>query len=439
MLYRYSNTNILGHPPAISGRRAILIAWLITVELSAGAHADTPYFEPVGTLPGANFGSTAIDISEDGSTVLGNSDEGLNSIAFLWSDGVIVSFGHLDDPFIGFSEAGGVSADGQIASGMSFSANGTEAFRWSAGQLTGIGDLTGGVFYSHAFEISGDGNVVVGLSRTETGDYPFRWANGVMTNLSEDLAEELADGFAKSISDDGQIIVGGIVTSQGFKIFRWQDDVMTPVDIPTNAVFASADSLSADGSVMVGNAGFVSGGSLAFRWQNGAYQLLGDLPGGSIQSAAYDVSADGSVVVGDSAGSNGLRPFIWDAQGGMRDLDDILRRRLKLNLDGWTLSGAVGVSGDGRTVAGNGVNPEGKREAWIAHIGCGLADVDNDGDADLIDHASFADCLAGPASPPNPLSGGLTEQSCLAAFDIDCNNRVDLADAAIFQRIFDGD
>jgi hypothetical protein len=37
-----------------------------------------------------------------------------------------------------------------------------------------------------------------------------------------------------------------------------------------------------------------------------------------------------------------------------------------LDLTGWTLTSAAGISDDGLTIMGNGVNPDGKSEAWIA-------------------------------------------------------------------------
>ena len=57
------------------------------------------------------------------------------------------------------------------------------------------------------------------------------------------------------------------------------------------------------------------------------FQGLGDLPGGSFLSYAQGVSADG-----------------------------------------WTLYNAVCISPDGKTIAGNGKNPEGETESWIANI-----------------------------------------------------------------------
>jgi MYXO-CTERM domain-containing protein len=41
---------------------------------------------------------------------------------------------------------------------------------------------------------------------------------------------------------------------------------------------------------------------------------------------------------------------------------------LGYNLTGWTLSSAGDISADGRWVVGQGVNPSGQTEAWLANI-----------------------------------------------------------------------
>ncbi|GAB4207169.1 MAG: hypothetical protein Fur0019_11310 [Tibeticola sp.] len=69
----------------------------------------------------------------------------------------------------------------------------------------------------------------------------------------------------------------------------------------------------------------------------GAFFGLGDLPGGMFHSSANGVSADGSVVVGESLVAD-LEPFIWTSGGGM----------VGLGVAGY----AAAVSGDGSTVVG---------------------------------------------------------------------------------------
>jgi len=60
--------------------------------------------------------------------------------------------------------------------------------------------------------------------------------------------------------------------------------------------------------------------------------------------------------------------MIWDSVNGMRALRDVLIYDCGLDLTGWSLDGATGISADGLTIAGNGSNPSGNDEAWVAVI-----------------------------------------------------------------------
>jgi uncharacterized membrane protein len=95
---------------------------------------------------------------------------------------------------------------------------------------------------------------------------------------------------------------------------------------------------------------------------------LGSLPGGSGESTALGVSGDGSVIVGGSDSASDWQAFIWDATHGMRSLKEVLENDYGLDLKGWQLheSVATGISADGCTIVGYGINPDGYGEAWIA-------------------------------------------------------------------------
>jgi len=273
------------------------------------------------------------------------------------------------------SDARGVSADGFVVVGGSASTNGSQAFRWTQedGMLS-LGDLASGGFNSGAAGISADGSIVVGESAIPSGTtQAFRWtqADGMLSLGS--LSSDVFISRAFSVSADGSVIVGASYGVNGVEAFRWtQSGGMVRLgDLPGGAFSSDARGVSADGSVIVGSSISVHG-SESFRWT----QVDGMIGLGSIGSdgsytdgGAYGVSADGSVVVGGSSSRFGSlhEAFVWTQTGGMVNLKDTLIGA-GLDLSGWNLESARDVSADGLTIVGNGTNPSGQSEAWIANL-----------------------------------------------------------------------
>ena len=97
---------------------------------------------------------------------------------------------------------------------------------------------------------------------------------------------------------------------------------------------------------------------------------LGDLPGHSFSSFALAVSADGSVVVGQARGTEGFdgwEVFMWDETHGMRSFRSVLIG-LGLDLEDWILYTAKAISPDGLHIVGMGINPSGQSEAFLATV-----------------------------------------------------------------------
>ena len=63
-----------------------------------------------------------------------------------------------------------------------------------------------------------------------------------------------------------------------------------------------------------------------------------------------------------------MQPFLWNELQGMLNLQELLQTTYEFNIDDWTLTEATGISADGLTIIGNGINPDGHKEAWIATI-----------------------------------------------------------------------
>ena len=327
-------------------------------------------FTPLGELAGGGFSSGALGLSDDGSVVVGWSESASGTEAFRWtSDGGMVALGDLPGGDF-FSHAHGVSADGSVVAGEGVSASGEEAFRWtSAGGMVGLGNLTGGGFSSRASGVSADGSVVVGYSSSATGDEAFRWTSGGGMVGLHDLTGGYFFSRAYGVSADGSVVVGEGSSALGEEAFRWTSSggMMGLGSFAGGEFFSRANGVSADGSVVVGHSSSASGNE-AFRWTSDSGMVgLGDLAGGDFFSRANAVSADGSVVVGFSISASGNEAFRWTSVGGMQSVASILTTA-GVDLTGWTLLDATGVSADGYRVTGDGINPDGSPEAWMAML-----------------------------------------------------------------------
>ena len=351
--------------------------------------AQAASFQELGFLPGGSFSrSFALGVSADGSVVVGESSS-VNSPAeaFRWTQGTgMVGLGFLPGggPSANLnagSNALGISADGSVVVGYSNIPNvngGYEAFRWTqATGMVGLGDLPGGIFDSKATGVSADGSVVVGNG---TGFYgtAFRWtqATGMVGLGYLPGGGYYAASYASGVSANGSVVVGVSTSANGTEALVWQEafrwtqgtGMVGLGDLPGGSFWSNAQNVSADGSVVVGQSSGAYGYE-AFRWTQGTGMIgLGSLPGGLFVSAATGVSADGSVIVGYSVGGE---VFVWNSTQGMRSLREILTNDYGLDLTGWgalSYAGNPQVSADGLTIVGQGWNPNGNLEAWIARL-----------------------------------------------------------------------
>lgn len=357
---------------------AAFTAWvplLATLVMDGAAHSAS--FMGLGDLPGGAFASRATAISDDGTVVVGagnysatgdtvlfESGDDPTTEAFRWESSTgMVGLGFPSDTTLPgrVSNALGVSANGAVIVGVTLQGG----FRWS--EQTGLIAFR---YFSNVADVSANGEVITA-----------NWNSSPNEAIREDASSFIGLGslpghvgsLAYGISADGAVIVGSTWFSQG-RAFRWDaaDGMIDLGDLPGHTDSIVARHASADGSVVVGWAAGVpasTGGRIpheAFRWdaQQGMTGL-GFLEGSDI-SKAHDVSADGSVVVGEAEIENVRVAFIWDADHGMRRLDAVLEA-LGVDLTGWSLSSATGVSADGSTIVGYGNGPNGL-EAWIAFV-----------------------------------------------------------------------
>jgi len=328
--------------------------------------------------------SVATAVSADGSVVVGYVSNQRNPnrrpddrllYAFRWENGAVQLLtppGARD-----ISVALDVSADGSVVVGWAttnfptFSAM-INPVRWVDGalQVLEIPDLTR---VGQALVVSADGSSVAVEGAVSVNGQPgrrvFVWRNGAVQMLPSSV-----DAWPTGISADGSVVVGGGSTSLDSPIpntrftarhpaCRWENGELSVLNTPEGMQSVAHD-VSADGSVVVGAMYYVGifySYSRAVRWTQAGIEDLNQtyadlLRDGSILLFAHAVSPDGRYIVGTgfNAATGRQEAFLLDAgfpirgdvtHSGCVDDEDLLRvllafgergyHNLDVNWDGW--------------------------------------------------------------------------------------------------------
>ncbi len=348
--------------------RSIAVSIALLALGGIGLAQTEPFFRGIGVLPGPTVQSLVHAVSGDGQVVFGQSYGGI----VRWREGVLallpmVSPGQL-------YQVNDVNHDGSVIVGHGASGTEVGAFRWTeTGGLTILGHLGPWTWPSGtAFGVSGDGGVVVGTDTSiiapfVSEDFAFRWTPGSgMTALVA-----TSPSSALGISRDGMTIVGkgGL-----FPNWKWTETTgFKPLAL--NVTYHRV--VSADGTVVLGS--LLPSYALARQIEGIPDPVpLTNHQGGHIFAVPLGMSYDGRVVIAGTSGEQ----FVWDPEFKLRSLQQELVSA-GLDTTGWEHLAIVDISGDGRTLVGNGFHPVGIGgwwEGWIAYLG-----GDRDGDS-LFDH-----------------------------------------------------
>jgi probable HAF family extracellular repeat protein len=360
--------------------RKFPLALVVSSAVCLPTQAGEVSFTGIGFLqehspPPQSFGT---GVSPDGGTVLGNASSPPNfSIASVrWTrQAGLQSLGV--PPGVTFSTASAASLGADVIAGYHQNSQRYMGYRWTeSGGYVDLGDLPGGSNSTLALDMSWDGNTIVG-----TGNYGFfpgtpLHGEGFVWTAAGGIRSV---GFLKggtvsqalAVTADGRITVGVADDPNGGYAFTWteQGGMSLLPDLPGGTTDAIAGEISSNGRFIVGR-GHSNRGYEACLWTDAGTPIgLGDLPGGPFLSYAEGVTDDGALIVGySSIASTSDRAFIWDAAHGMRDLRTVLRTQFGLPLTGWTLTRANAISPDGTVIAGDGINPRGDFEGWVAVI-----------------------------------------------------------------------
>lgn len=344
------------------------------------ARADGPSFTGIGFLPGGSLvsSSSANAVAPDGSVVAGTCNRApispfSESIRWTRADGIQ---GMGLPSGIQFSTGAGVSLGGAFICGYHENLSLVyRAYRWSsaAGAYQDLGAVPGGFPNSFAQGISRDGKTVVGFGRVGIAGngLGFIWRDGVGMFSLGDLPGGAVNSVALGVSGDGQVAVGSSDDAESTRPVMWREGAGLTVlpDLPGGTNYGAALTASNDGRFIAGFSNTSRGYEAALWKDYGTVAVtIGDLPGGSVYSIATGLTDDSSMVVGYSNAAAGERGFIWDAAHGIRDAKTVLQTQYGLNLAGWTIGRVDAISADGRVLVGEGTDPRGNFQGWVAVI-----------------------------------------------------------------------
>ena len=342
------------------------------------AHAQTAPGAAVVFLPAApgSVGpeTDTVGLSADGTVVVGDSDGGY---ATLWTNGIPENLGYFG--------ASGISGNGLVVVGTT-NDNFRSAVMWSrTGGLVNLGrpTVTSQAAGPMAANVDGTALAVTGQELGPggfiTGVFQaYRWtASGGYQSLGQfgtppsnpDSNTRIFGTQAISISGNGNVIAGdtyeyGVGPNSSQTAFIWSTTSglqrlsslsNRAIDVGGVDFSAGVAGISRDGTTVVGSATDSNGIRQAVYWRGSSATALGFLAGAAQSSQALGTNATGSVIVGKSSGSSNDFAWRWTAASGMQDLN-LIATNAGLNLNGFVLTDAVGVSDNGQFITGNSYN-----------------------------------------------------------------------------------
>ncbi len=313
-------------------------------------------------------GSTAYDVSGDGSRVVGYNGNG----NFVWSAGTGLQGIGGNAPGNGFGGRPAISDDGTTLVASATNAQGlNEMSRYSfaTGQWTALGNLgaSSGDETSSGWNLSADGSTAVGLGWIDGGTaHGIVSRSGVVTDLGSTVAG--ASTRANAVSGDGGVIVGWQDAEDGFRQGAvWKDGVQTILKDGQGNVLGEADVVSNDGVWVAGNGNYAADGEL-WRWSEATgYQALGSkLDASDFSTGFTGMNGDATAMVGYSRGFGPARlgkGVLWTSSLGVMDLNEYVASQ-GIDTQGVTLALPLGMSADGQTIVGLGSNGQG----WVVRL-----------------------------------------------------------------------
>lgn len=359
---------------------------ILTVSIAFQSSVWAQTFHALGFLPDANT-SVANDVSLNG-VVVGTCSGG-GTRAFRWS----LSTGIQEIPNAQWpgrdSAARAISLDGRAVAGEAWDYSGhTYPSFWWQGNHYSVA-LAGVVGSTTDITVIGGFNpMLVGWGHPSLGQPP----RGFWYSFSTGFQDFGANIIPWAISGDGSVVAGIDYTHSPARGWRWTASTGIQYLPTLGGAGSSALGISFNGRYIVGSAARADGQRRPCRWDGTANILNLGLPPNTVSATARAVSADGNLIVGTATDRFGLeRAVRWRVSGNTVIAEDLNQVYSAIISGGWLLTRAYSISADGRYIVGEGIDPEGRTQAWMIDTGGGappiVGDVNGDGcvdDADLL-------------------------------------------------------
>jgi uncharacterized membrane protein len=393
---------------------------LVTVVCGGGARAQQAEYHYIGHLGGSGDEVARPYGIGDGPVVIGTNDnfdnDGNFRRAFVWraATGIAQLAG---TPTTGVSSgAYAISPDGSTVIGVLGIAPGSGGssplvFRRIGGGANETLALQPGMFYPQVTGISDDGGTVVGIvNGYGGGGQAVVWRGAGSAEVLPNLPGAPASQ-ALAVNGDGTVIVGW--SGRGYPFdnmpVRWVNGVVEALGLPPGCNWGWAKAVSADAGAIVGS-GWIGGASKAFMWTASEGMSLLEPLAPSIAIDASSISADGRFVAGRSHD----KAVVW-RDGKAYAIGESLVEPGTSVAPFASLTTASIISRDGKHVAGSERFVEGPGDvdyhAWLVTLPewfvgepC-AADVNADGELDILDLLDFLDSFGECAGQPGPCAG----------------------------------
>ncbi|MEX0331206.1 MAG: hypothetical protein AB3N64_07265 [Puniceicoccaceae bacterium] len=341
------------------------LAWGI---LLGATPVNANYLQGLGTLANAPVRFTeATAISADGSVVVGKTVQADGSefgseIAYWWKNGVgMHSLGEIPQDLKTFN-ATAVSGDGTIVAGISVTGDVFLARVDVNGMVTDGNSVTGMRF---AGAISADGKTIVGAS----GSFPTTAETRIIRNLDAAnpltavpiVVEELNDqnelvnvnvqGVATATNSDGSVIVG----YRGSEAFRIENNTEVTIEKDSTDQGLGPVGVSDDGLIVAGTRSTSEFLSMPFVWKKGELNIRELSTGAYTQVVARGLSGDGKTILGEGRDAfSRKRALLWlddDGDGNYAGPGEVLFTGTNTS-GNFQIQTVAGLSADGKFAAG---------------------------------------------------------------------------------------